>query len=379
MLADIDVINDRDSKKTYLAVTNVGDKYLSGENSSISNPVMNLLSNKYALENLPSEDDLNKVLVKYIKLALDNIENVKKSSEVTKLDGIEQKLTVLEFDFTRGNALKIIKAVLNSCKDDKDIKEIIADIEKAASTANGGQQLNLYDEFKSYVDTALSQIDSIEYEKNASILVWKDYVNSNHEIVGRNINVMGRQLINYIKLRDGKNFAANLDFDALNISGNGTESKNKLNGEYTLKVSNTELATMKIDDFNTNLFEDEKINGSITVTPNVANISSLTGEDSVEAIAGFIANIALMLDAKTDKNRGNLSINILTGDKVFAGIDLSASSRDGAIVTIPSEDKVISSDNISDWVSSLDLAKIDDALKRSGIPTELFSGLLGLG
>ena len=379
-IADIDYVMDAASGKMYLAVTNLNDKYLTVDNlGGEMNSYLTALYGSDITDKLPDDKELNELLKKYLKIAVDNIDNVSKTDEVAKLDGFEQKLTVLEFKLTQKNAMEIVKAIFTELKADEDVKRYINDIESAVKEIGGAEagNIELYKNFSDYITQSLEYLNSnTEFDGETALFTWKDYVDSSHQIVGRTFGTEGQELLSYLTVSQGNDRAFELKSSGVSLSGKGTEKNDILNGSYVLKFNGSDLGELKVADFDKKKLEDGYLNGSFTLTPNLKNLAAVTGEDSMENIGLAIVNVALRIDVKSGKNDNELTLDILTGDKVFAGIDLSADTKDSASVTMPSDDKLVSSENIGEWAAAIDFAKLKDSLEKAGIPSALYEGLI---
>ena len=63
---------------------------------------------------LPNKKEIDALYKKYIKIALDNVTDVKKSKDTVEFGGVEQKVTVLKAEITQKTVIKMSKAVLKA-------------------------------------------------------------------------------------------------------------------------------------------------------------------------------------------------------------------------------------------------------------------------
>ncbi len=377
-ILDANAIVDMKEGGVYLALANLSDKYLAIENEATPE-VSKLIYDEDFRKALPDEDELEEILNKYIKLAVDNIDNVSKDTEALEIDGIKQELTALEFKLTEKNSMEIAEAVLKELKKDEDVKTYIKDIEKAVKEYLGDEvpeDLDFYDSFKETVNEAIDEIKDGEYDKDKAVILWTDYVNNKHEIVGRSFESDGEAIVNYATVFNGDKFAFEFDCMGLVVAGNGTEKKDVVNADYSVKYTDQEIIAVKVSDFDNATLEDGYINGKVKFTPNMTTIASLSGVDSGEAMALSALNIGLELDMKTAKDKADVDVNVIYGDKDFLGIVISSETKDGAKVELPASDKTVDVEKADEWLSGLDFTKVTDALEKAGLPEDLLQGLI---
>ena len=71
---------------------------------------------------LPSEEQLSKLLTRYIELALANIKNVERTATTLELDGLKQDCTQMSVKLYQADAQAVLKAVASAALEDKDLQ-----------------------------------------------------------------------------------------------------------------------------------------------------------------------------------------------------------------------------------------------------------------
>ena len=386
-LLNLDAVVDMESYNVYLGLPELAAKYvmfeladeLDGSYEEIS-ALINQLDMSEIAAVLPDEATLNKIVNKYIDIALENVGSVTESSKKFEVEGISQKLTILKKKVTEKDLLKMCKAILKELKSDKDIKDIINSLEEFI-VEKYGEEMDMsegeaYDTFKDGVDDALDSLEEVE-ASGEELFVLIDYVNANHEIVGRALEIEDETIVEFVSVKKGKNTAFRLEVESAKfmISGEGTEDKDVVTGSYDIILDEEEILTIGLTDFDFASLKAGKLNGSITLTPNMDYI-----EDTVEdagadlGIAGSFLSLvepAVKLTFVTGDTEASVAFAVLCNKTELASLTLSAKTVEAADVTIPS-DAVDGADPdaLYEWINSIDTNKLADALKGIGLPEE---------
>ena len=250
---DVNLIADLENQAIYAGLPGVAGKYLvfkfeealensvPGAMSQIVN--MMLEDPETATELLPEAEQLNKILNKYIGVALNNIGNVTKDTKKVTVGDCSDSLVVLKKKVTERDLVEMAIAVLKEAKGDDDIEEILDEVEdfileQYGENLGGAMDKGfLYKAFKNGVD---SLIDMLKEDKDMAtkeeLFTLIDYVNGKHEIVGRAVSYDGDELASFVTVRSGKDFAFKAELTmpgdkdpVAKITGKGTEQKNLVN------------------------------------------------------------------------------------------------------------------------------------------------------
>lgn len=377
---DMDVILDMGENEMMVALLTLSDKYLKtsldassyDESSEIYSEFIRLYSNPEFRKVLPSEKELDKLLDKYIKIVIDNLDDVTKETQTLKIGDIEQKVTVLEFQLSEETAARIAQQVLETAKEDESLIEYILKISDFLEQEDLIEDADdVYDEFNTWIDDALESLEDADIG-DETILTLTDYVNSKHEIIGRKIEAEDEEVLYYATLRKGKNFATEIEIPDMKIKGTGTDKNNVLNGEFTVKVDKEQLCSIIITDFDTKKAENGYLNGNIRIIPSEAMLETM-GLDSTNAAVVSIADPELEFNFVSSKNMSSIDINFNNNSKLFFGFTVTSNSIDVTDIDMPSADKIVDSEDADEWADSLDVDKFISALEKTSIPEELIS------
>ncbi len=377
----IDYIMDTVNNELLVGIPSLSDKYLSsavenGETTTedgvaVYNSDLNMqdiYSDPEFYEALPSDDELNKIIDKYINLVLNDVDDVEKRSQEMRIEGVSQKLTVLEADIDMEDTQEIIVEVLKSVRNDKQIKKYVEDVAKYFEKKDIVEDADeVYDEFEKSIKDAIDQVRNSDIDDDRDFLTWTTYVNSSHEVVGRKIELNGNECLDYVLVRDGKEFAVEFDCGGIEITGKGTEKGDLVNGEFSVAFENKDICDLEVSNFNT----DEKASkGNIRISPSSYLLKEIgLGGQSSAMLSMF--SPALELDFDFSEKVGKLDVNLLNGKNSFIGITISSKQTKPTEVEMPDTEDVYSADEADEWASKLDISKVFDKLEEAGIPSEL--------
>lgn len=324
------------------------------------------------IDALPSEDTVNKLLNKYIKIALDCIDDVEKSSTTLTVGEISQKVTELTFEVDSELLIEMGIAILEEAQQDKDIEKIVENLESYVRDQSGAD-VELYEVFYDAVAMGLEELeDGLEYADNENFITLHDYVNNSHEIIGRKIVVDEEELF-YAKVNKGNKFEYELNFldgEAL-ITGNGTEKGGKLTGNFEVEAEGQSYVEIEVEDFESDELKDGYLNGTFRIKPTNELLSLfMMDSDSAEFISSF-ADVAFEFKSTMSKSDAYLGFGLLSGDEALFNFEVTQKEKGSKKVKTPSDSvSITNEDDLLDWAASVD---IDEKLKEKLTPIiELF-------
>ncbi len=367
----LDMILDLISKDAFVAIPELSSKYLYAnmeeQGISMSEEDMEVYKDVIAeLEELaPDEETLNSILDRYIEIAIDCIDEdkVEETKEKIAVGDIEKKVTALEFSIDEDYAYDVVKAVLMQLKDDKEVEEIVNNIESyLAKEEMIPSDADLWKELKSGIDEVLDNMDKDDMGKFEIVLT--TYVNGSHEVIGRALEVEDQKIISYITLKSGKNFATEIDIadKTVQVKGSGTEKNDVINGKYTIKYMKETCATVELVDFNTDVTEKKPMSGSIEIIPS---------NTLVEEIAGSGAGVLIKPSVKFSFAKDTVNFEVFNSGSLIVGLKLTATVENGADVTVPDKNNAVDasdSEACTEWIKGLDITGLFDKLDTLNLP-----------
>ena len=372
-LLDVSVLLDRATNDIFLGIPSLSDLYISmGEamdNAMSATPAFTVTTEM--LEALPTEDEINALLNKYLNIIFEDFGKVSKETEEVELGNCSQSLTVLEYKLTAKDLIKLAKTILKELKSDEDVKGYIRDFEDFISTEYGDlldesyEEGILYDSFKEAINELIDEISAVE-APNVTVFELTDYINSGHEVVGREIEFGGMELFSYLSVVDGSDYAyeASCESAGLSIRGEGTKKGDTISAEYDVIVNEISLVEVSLEDF-----DSVEMTGDILIAPSSQLLDLALGSGSSSVVAMFDPAIKISLGDES------ASLSLLSKNDALITLSLSTQTGNGDSIEMPDENQVVSLKNVDAWTSSLDLSKLVDALEEAGVPSDLLTML----
>lgn len=375
----LNLIYDIFNGDIYMAVSSLSEKYLYQKVEGMDASAMaSFYGNDKFIKALPDEETLNKLIDKYVKIALDELQNVEKSSYTLEIDDIEQDCTKIEFIITYEDVLDIALAALNELQNDEEIKTIINNVadfleeEKIVDDASEG-----YKEFVDGIKTAIKSVedlkDSMDKEDlEEEIVAVTDYVDGDHVVIGRDFSVGGTKYASYAEVRDGRDIAFELEIaNTATLKGTGTEKDDILNAKLKLNVGGMYICDFEIADFDTSKIEDGAANGTIRILINKSLLSNFNLGEYAALISGFDG---IEFKFSGDSDSATNEFNILYNNSTLLGMIVSGKKNEATAIEKPADSDIIDvsdGDAIQDYLESIDLNKLYDALRKAGVPDSI--------
>jgi len=335
------------------------------------------------VEALPDSKLLEKILSRYVGIALSAVDDVNKESDTLEVGNVTLKCDkyTVEID---GELLKeMITSVLKEAKKDKDLEKIIKDAVKAMDTLSADED-EVYDDFIDSIDDILENLDESEVpeEKLAEYVCW---VNGSGDIMGIELDADGTT-VTLLAPEKGKNFAIDLKVKSggttVSFEGEGTKSGNKKSGEFKIRAMGMDIVEFTVEDFDTKTAEDGYFNGSITVelSSGFLSMMGITESSDSASVYSILSDMKLKLDMESSKKKNTALYTvslIKDGDELFS---FGVSGKEDKYNKIDTPKKALDTNSSADmqkWAEKLDIKKFIDRLTKAGAPEDLFKNILG--
>ena len=385
-ILNLECIMDTEKGAIYLKCKELNDKFIKFEvpdfagsgmtsmsvSANSSNAVLNNIST--IMEYLPTEEELDKLLEKYVAIVLKQITDddvTKESGEITA-NGITESCTVLKLSITDRLLLNVVKAVLTEAENDKEIIAVIEKLEKGIKEISKVEG-NAVDEYKEGVADALEEIGNTlaDLEGNGTeYLVLTDYVNGAHEIIGREIGANSITAISILSAESGNDIGYEVSIaDKLSVKGKGTENGDAVTGDFTLSVEGKEIVTLGLENFSSDL-ENCTLNGAVVLKFG-KDVKDLMDSSAYTTLS--LLNPSLRMEFDTSKDKSSSSIAVFSGESVFVKLSANSEATEAKVANAPSDSETVSYTEID--ISELDLSKLVDNLKKAGVPENLLTVL----
>ena len=311
---------------------------------------------------LPDAETLTKVLDRYLAIVLDGLKNVDQSTTTLEVAGVKQECTVLTLMLYEEDAMNIVKSVLNTAKDDTDLKKIIEDFAKAVEEM-AGEDIGAdeaYADFQEAITDILADLEAETEFDTESFIQLDTYVDKNHNIIGMKMFGMSEQdsergMVYFYSLTEGNKTAFEFaipsdvnDGDDFKLSGTGTKNGDKVSGTYTATMQGTVMGTIKIENLDAE-------GGVITIAP------------SMDLFPGEVKNMLGDLALEIKLSAEGIALNILGDNELLLGIALKALDSDGPSLSEPSNAvDITDSSALERWTEQLVMDKVMENLEKAG-------------
>ncbi len=381
VLASIAAILDTENGNAYVSIPQFAEKYL-----GISLGIVPGADMTDSLNQMPSPETLRKIIDRYLDIVFDNLPEMETEKGELTIDGISESCTVYTIKFTKADILNLGKTILETVKDDTDIKAFIMDRYEIQTGGNAFEDYtaeDAYNDFKEYLTDMLADIEKElkEDDVNTVFATWTSYMNKK-EILGNKIEVPDEDFEFFCGTAHEKSdsrfdcYLKTSDGEIFRITGDLTEKKNKLSGELELSVGEKSICFIGLEDFDQKSWEDGNINGTISVSPSKGAMEFIRNMVSNE-YATFISTCSLKFEINSSKNTGDITISLMSGNEPYFSLNMVSGVKDSADIKIPSDSQTIY--GIEQWAGTLDPSKLDDFIeniKNSGLPSEIVDLML---
>lgn len=394
------VVMDMDSGKMYLQLPELTPEYIGLDFSKINDgyemdnfeEYLEMQESLNALRKaLPDAKEVEKLLNKYLGIALSAVTDVEKKSATVKAGGVRQKCTELEVTLDGKGLTDVLEAVLKEMAGDKDLKKLIIDTADALMEIEGFYYGNedgedVYAEFAEELEEALEKLDEVrdEMRKYKGELVMHVYVDGRGEIVGRVVEVVEDREVYFTvsSLMPENSGSVGYEFSMeqgygqkIALVGSGKRSGNTLKGDFTLEYMGMSIFDMKVSGLNVEQLKQGYLNGSFTITPS-AQIGTLLSAylPYGSAYRSAFTDIQLTLDSQMSKDSGKLTLGLIYDGEKLGSISMSADTGAGSQGNLPDQGKTVfveGEEDLTEWLEKIDWDKFLEKLEKANLPDEV--------
>ena len=330
-------------------------------------------SNKKLLQACPDQAQVEKLTKRYMMLALGCVDDVSKSKETLKVEGVEQKCTVLKVTIDSDTMQDMAQVVLEEMRDDKDIKSLMKNMLLA-----GGEAIDedvdiddVYEEFQDTIDDLLDELEYLSYMDEE--IVMKVYVDGKGEIKGRSID-FGYVTVSSLMPERGNKFGYELSGNSngitVKLTGSGKISNDKISGDFQIKYNGASLVDITTRKLDIEDLKSGRMNGRIEVRA-ASKIGSVIG--SVPGLS-IIEDMQINMDFKSSKDSYSCKVGVIYDEQDVGSVEVSAKTADGSKASIPSSKNVLmieDEDDIEEWLDGVKFDGLVDSLKKADIPSRI--------
>lgn len=374
-------IMDMGESDIYVQLPNLSDKYavfdanLQGGSGMAKSYHEWQESGKEALAACPDRKTVEKLIKRYLKVAINDLEKdaVKKSKEKITVGEITQKLTVLDVTVDGKTGKKVIKAVLEEMKDDKDVKKLLLDT--YALDHEGGDAEGTYEQFRKNIVSLLENMDDLEAV--VPTMKMTVYVDRKGRIKGRDISA-GGIVIKSMLAEKGRNFACEFSCkekkENIALSGSGVRKGDLIEGDFDLRGNDISM-DISAKSFSVEGIKKGRWNGQLSLKFDQQDSMQEETLDENALLSDTFNTIftpQIDMDFASDKKSCGCRINLAAASMEIGELSFRIEKGGGGDTAIPSvEDAIlISGEGLGEWVKSVKLDKLIAAAEGSGLPSE---------
>lgn len=322
------------------------------------------------MDALPDAKTVNSLIGKYLKEAVDLVEDVEKSDETLTAEGVSADYTALVSTITPETMVKIVEKLGPELKEDKDIKKIIVGM----VSASGEDGDAAYQKFIDGIDDILNDTDRITKNMTDNI-VTTVYLDKNGEVHGRVVD-SGDQKMELLMPEKNGQFGLmvrrTMDNEVeFQLSGSGKRNGDKLTGALELEIGGEYYADITLDGFDAEKAKDGYLIGGVEIKPTPSLWSSMS-EEIPEALRGLLDKLTIRFDMDSGKDKGSISMTLATGGEKLLTIAVEG-NRSTAKKISPA--KGVAPDEWAEAVSLDKLEPVVASLEKAGVP-EAYADLL---
>lgn len=381
-LLDFSTVMDKESNHIYMGLTNLTDKYLVIEDALESTGeaanVFQFLTEIFSI--LPSEKVVNDMITEYVNYTIENIGTATKENDTIEINGKNQKVTVLTVNVTEGNLSKIIVHILEDLKGREEILTAIEELDKLLVK----YEVDEYEEGELYKEFMTELQDEIDYRKDledsdSEVCTFIDYVNSKHEIVGRELEIKDVISMQYLtESKDGYfEIKIEIDEEDLNFTGTGNYVDHTLSGEFVFAEDEDKLFEIEMDRVHYSA-EDGTSGGSIKIIPSADIISELVDMEGFASSLLSLAEPGLQITFNTEGKNSTVKYAIVGMGKEYVTLTATAKMGESAPISVPDTDSLFTAEEVIEWANTIDIDKVEELINNLKLPDSLSENIMSL-
>lgn len=376
-LLSINAVMNMDQGELYLQIPELTKTYLGVELGDYIGDIDAILegleANKELIKSLPKQAEVEKLMNRYLTIALKNIDNVSigRKKEL-KVKGVTQKCTELKVTIDGETVQNIFEAVLEEALDDRSLEKIIV-------AAADGYDLDGDEIYEEFIEGIEHRLDNIKYLANDDMEIKVNvYVDSKGGIIGIVIeweDYGGESAFNVLTARKGNAVGYEISTvrygrDVLEISGKGKKSGNQLTGDFQVEYRGESVMELKVMGLDMEKLKRGYVNGKTEITLS----SKICDEIGISAISSLAKKSSLLLDCKSSSDSLDYKLTLnYDGDKILSA-EMALKSGKGSKTSIPSGKSVImieDADDLMDYYDEINWDKFLKGLEKTGVLSEL--------
>jgi hypothetical protein len=385
------MVMDYDNSSLYMQIPEIAEKYIGIDFSDwldeydmeeLGEILQLQETSKAVADALPSQDEAQKLIEKYLLVAVNSVGNVSKRSTTVSAQGVSQKCTELKYSLGEKELTELVKNVLKEVKKDSDLEDIIKNAVEASGT--GVDADDLYREFVYGIEDMLDDFDYDDYDDDLKIDI-SIYVNGKGEIIGRTLSFDEGYgdvyTVSTLLTADGTNVGYELNFasgDAgVSLVGNGTYKGGSISGDFNVVYKDDyydyeyEILDVNVNSLDVKQLKKGYLNGSFEFT---------VGDDISKIDSSLSVSKDFKLSLTSAMSAGSLDYQLgleYSGDELGT-LRVTSKTGKASSVKVPDSKNTITVSNyyeLMDWLETVSLSPFIKNLKSAGVPQDWLDDL----
>ena len=315
---------------------------------------------------LPSQQELAKLLSKYMKIVVSCVEDVDKSSVTLRAEGVEVKCTALEVTIGARDVADMLDAILEEAEDDDDLEDFIIDLAEAFGEDGG----YIYDDLLDELEWAYNDLKDV---RGGNEIVMTVYVDGKGNVIGREFEV-DNVLISMLMPEKGGEFGYELAVKQgrntyFSLTGSGERDGDTIDGEFTLSSYGEEILDIAVQSLDLATLQQGQLNGKLTISLGSDTADLVYNEIGSVPGMSMLEDVSISLTASTTDGSMTYSFNLSYNGKSVGTLTLSLDKSQASNISSPSDRDVVYPQGmweLQEWAQGFDEDAILDRLGTIG-------------
>ncbi|MBQ9767192.1 MAG: hypothetical protein IJW37_03730 [Lachnospiraceae bacterium] len=322
-------------------------------------------------ESLPEKKQAEKLVRRYVELALDCIETVEVGEGTVEAGDVDGEYTEIVVTLDGETLQKIAETVLEELQEDEEVEQLVKEISLASGSTDADES---YEQFLEEAEELLSQVEEYGESEEAGIemTLWVD---NQGDVVGRRFVFADGTEFFYAVLVDGKEIGCEVSVKTygikISLEGEGKRKRELFSGTFKLKGLGFSVAEFEVTDFDLQQFRKGYINGTVKISP-VGTLRSSLKELAVNGDTTF-EDAAVILTVDNNKKQTAFSLVMENDEQPFASLSVVSKSGKGGSVELPDKKDVTvfsNEEEFNEWFETANTETIFDRLEQAGVSRE---------
>lgn len=381
-----EAIMDIKGSMAYLAIPELSSKYLAaqlGTDVSVSDITAQLEEYAGLIDALPSEKVLDAMLIRYLNVVKEELDDKTTSTETLTYGGVSQNVDVATYNVNRSDVLDMVEAILKEAQKDEDLEQTLDAIavwynEYQAEIADDygytWEDVDMHQLLMDGIEETLEDLEEAKQTLEDALFLKVNVYSSNESMVGFKIEMHQDSYsaigMTAYSIASGSNTAMYVDISGVQFAGTGTVSGGKCSGTYKLIVNGTEMLTIETKDFDENVLTKDALKGTVTLRFSNALIQSM----DLGSLITESTKIEIALDI--NESKPSMEMKCYQGETFIIGMAFTGKVTSAGNISVPSN-TVDTTDQsaMQSWMENMNFDTILKNLRNAGVPSELMDVL----